>query len=880
MDREVFICHAAADAAGAREICDSLEAAGIRCWIAPRDPLPGKPYGEQLVRAIEATPIVLLVLSAHSNESRAVLGEIELAANRGKVILPVRIADVQPSSNLEFYLRAIHWFDAASRPLQAALTDLVADVRRLLGPGVATTDEPAGAIGARRRGASNLPAQVSALIGRERDVADIEKLLDEHRLVTLVGSGGAGKTRAAIAVGEALLDRFADGVLLVELAAISDGSLIPTTIAQRLGVSESADRPLIETLVEYCRIRQTLLILDNCEHLVDDVRRVAEALLRGCPDVRILATSRQNLSIGGERIFRLPSLELPDAGAEFSANAALRFGAVALFADRAAAIQAGFCVDERNVGSVVEICRRLDGIPLAIELAAARIKVLSPQQLEQRLDERFRLLTGGDRSALPRHQTMRAAIDWSYDLLDEFERSLFRRLSIFADGFTLAGAAAACAEANCDEMTVLDTISSLLDKSLIQTDRSAGDRYRLLETTRQYGREKLAECGEAEDCARRHLTYVRDLFVCAADYGRPGTSAVTAQDLAVELENARAALDWGERHAVADAIDLFLAMRLWINLGLYREGIERAQRLLRLAHHDDSLRLANLWARSAFLAICMGHYAAALDASAQAVRYGRAANDPDTLAGSLITYADATAHARRLAEAHAALDEAERWASDSPKLKIRLLHARGLIASIQGDLETTARIFAETLDLYAATGNDAGVVSATINLAEAQHAAGATRKAIETAKRGITSAQRLANRSDWAFLTRNLSAYLNAVDDVPAAREAALAALSFEAAQDPAGPFAAAALEHFALSLAIEGDLRTAATLEGYAQKALERLGFEREYTERTAHERLQSVLTQGLAPDDLDELFARGEQMQATQALAITRLVATGPSA
>lgn len=268
---------------------------------------------------------------------------------------------------------------------------------------------------------NNLPLQLTSFVGREAELAEIDRLLREHRLVALVGTAGSGKTRCAIQAGAELLDRFIDGVWLVELAPISDPALVTAAVAQTLGVKEHPGRAPLDTLIGHLERRHMLIVIDNCEHVIDEVRRVAAAILRSCPNIRVVATSREALNIAGEHALRLGSLPLPPARE-----------AVALFADRALAADGGFAITEGNAELVGDIVTRLDGIPLAIELAAARVRVLSPQQLLERLNERFRLLTGGDRNALPRQQTLRAAIDWSFDLLDERERMLFRRLAVFS----------------------------------------------------------------------------------------------------------------------------------------------------------------------------------------------------------------------------------------------------------------------------------------------------------------------------------------------------------------------------------------------------------------------------------------------------------------
>jgi predicted ATPase len=868
MAQEVFICHSSADAAVARDICDHLEGSGVGCWIAPRDPVPGIPWGQQIVNAIAAARVVLLVFSPHANDSQPVLNEVELAANRRKIILPVRIADVAPSVSLEFYLRAIHWFDAATRPLDDAWSQLIADVQSLVAPEQSPGESIEGSSRA-ARAPNNLPSQVTTFVGREQSMAEIAKLLRTNRLVTMVGSGGAGKTRTAIEVGSALLGEFPDGVWLVELAPVSNGSLVAGTIARVLGVRESMDRPTLDALLEELRLRRALLVIDNCEQVIDDVRIVANAILRTCPALRILATSRESLNIAGERVFRLPSLAVPPPSKSVTARAAMQYGAVTLFVDRALASDGRFTLTDDNAGTVAEICRRLDGIPLAIELAAARIKVLSPQQLAQRLDERFRVLTGGDRSALPRHQTMRALIDWSYDLLSDPERALFRRLSIFAAGFTLEGATSVCGDEGCDEIAVLDLLSSLVDKSLLQADPGAEERYRLLESTRQYAREKLVEAGEFESCANRHLAYLAELFKKSGEKYEMTMSGTAIADLAPELEDARYALEWAERHAVTEAADFFLATSLWAQLGLNREAIARAQRLVELLGEDDYARLARLWERIAFCSENIGRGTVALDGVERALRYARESGDTGVIADCLLRYADVLARARRFDDAFAVIDEAESFGPSSMRRDQQVLYVRALTELICGDLDAASASFARSREVFAAAGNDAGMVSVSLNLAEVDHARGATNEAIEIVRSALPSAEKLPDRNMWALLMRNLAGYLGAVGDAAGARRAAREAIEFYGSDDPEGPLAATSLEHLALALALDGDFERAAILEGYSDATFRRLGFEREYTERKSHERLLELLNQRVQQAELTDLLARGRRMGTREAFA-----------
>src|SRR5437016_7711615 len=291
---------------------------------------------------------------------------------------------------------------------------------------------------------SNLPSPLTSFIGRQREIEEVKRLLATARLLTLTGAGGSGKTRLAFHVGAEVLPAYADGVWAVEFASLPDPRLVPQTAATALGVPEHPGRSLTESLIQYLRARSALLVFDNCEHLVSACAALADALLRGCPTLRILATSREGLRVAGEVTYLVPPLSLPDADLLPPLQSLLQYEAVRLFAERAASHRPGFAVTDGNASTVVRVCRRLDGMPLAIELAAARVRVLTVEQIAARLDDRFHLLTGGSRTALPRHQTLRAAVDWSYDLLSAQERALLRRLSTFAGGWTLEAAEAIC----------------------------------------------------------------------------------------------------------------------------------------------------------------------------------------------------------------------------------------------------------------------------------------------------------------------------------------------------------------------------------------------------------------------------------------------------
>ncbi|HEU5032944.1 MAG TPA: BTAD domain-containing putative transcriptional regulator [Spirillospora sp.] len=418
---------------------------------------------------------------------------------------------------------------------------------------------------------TNLPAQLTSFVGREEESRRLGKLLRETRLVTLTGPGGAGKTRLAGETAAAFLDDMPDGVWFVALAPVSDPGDLLQTVLVALGVPETVrkgetrtvPRPL-ERLTDFLTGKRMLVVLDNCEHLVDAVAELAGHMLAHAPAVRILATSREPLGITGESLCPVPSLPLPPGDGEPDPAEALGYAAVRLFADRAAAVRPGFAVDAETAGDVVAICRALDGIPLAIELAAARLRALTPGQVADRLGDRFRLLTAGSRTALPRHRTLRAVVDWSWDLLDGVERTVLRRLSVFAGGATPESAVRVCGLAAPDAPhpdDVIDVIAALIDKSLVMADGDAEVRYRLLETVRVYAAEKLDEAGETGRVRSEHAAYYVDLAERAEPELRRADQLHWAARLGAERDNCSAAF----RHLTA-VRDVPMALRLLASL--------------------------------------------------------------------------------------------------------------------------------------------------------------------------------------------------------------------------------------------------------------------------------------------------------------------------
>ncbi|MGE5464542.1 MAG: AAA family ATPase, partial [Syntrophothermus sp.] len=433
----------------------------------------------------------------------------------------------------------------------------------------------------------NLPVQLTSFIGREKEMKDVKRSALEHRLVTLTGVGGTGKTRLALQVAADLLDGFRDGVWFVELAPIGDPDLIPQTIVSCLGIPEQPGQTMLQLLSEYIRTRTLLLVLDNCEHLITDCAQLVETLLTHAPSIKIIATSREALGVAGEMIWHVPSLSLPDIRQLPAIEQLTQYEAVQLFIERAMLVQPQFLVTNQNAPAVAQICFRLDGIPLAIELAAARVKGLSPEQIAARLDDRFRLLTGGGRTALPRQRTLQAAIDWSYRLLSEEERMLLRRLSVFAGGWTLEAAEQVCASDELDSYQILDLLLTLVDKSLVVAKAQGTDpRYHTLETIRQYAQEKLDESGESMLARDRHLEYFRSLAEQARPHLQDGEQFAWLERLEDELDNVRAALTWALQGSSVQA-GLSLASDLvadaggfWFIRGHLKEGCQFLEHLL------------------------------------------------------------------------------------------------------------------------------------------------------------------------------------------------------------------------------------------------------------------------------------------------------------
>ena len=494
-----------------------------------------------------------------------------------------------------------------------------------------------------------LPVQFTSFVGRDADITQVQNLVTENRLVTLTGAGGVGKTRMAIQVAGQIANEFADGIWYVDLAPITDPDLVPITTARALGLPDQPGRSTMETLARFIADRQMLVVLDNCEHLLDACAALALALLETCPQLKLLTTSREPIGVAGELSWRVPSLPLADK-------------AIELFLDRAYRARPDFVVDDQNAATVAEICRRLDGVPLAIELAAARVRALSLTEILDSLHDRFRLLTGGARTAVRRQQTLRASVDWSHTLLTEPERVLFRRLAAFMGGFDLGGAQNVCGGGDVERYQVLDQLALLVDKSLVVADESRSrTRYRLLETMRQYALEKLGESGEANVVRTGHRDYYTAMAALLDAPARDDyEQRIEQADL--EIDNLRAAFTWSREHAEVEmALALASSLQpLWQSRGRLREGLTWFDTALAdLDAHQDRVAPA-VCARSLADSATLGLWAGAADSSdraQQALAIAREADDPAlliralTARGYLAAYFDAEAAPAYLAEA-------------------------------------------------------------------------------------------------------------------------------------------------------------------------------------------------------------------------------------
>jgi predicted ATPase/DNA-binding XRE family transcriptional regulator len=736
---------------------------------------------------------------------------------------------------------------------------------------------------------NNLPWQVTPLIGRDDVLTEVEPLVLEHALVSLVGTGGVGKTRVALQVGVDLLEGSGEGVWFVDLAPLSDSATVVSMIASTFALREQGERPLLDVLLQYLRPRRLLLILDNCEHLIEEVARVADAISRVAAEVRMLATSREPLRIAGEQVYRIRSLSVPPENMlpSVSAATAMNFDAVVLFTDRARAADRRFILNDENAPFVGTICRQLDGIALAIELAAARTNVLSVKELAESLDERFRVLTSGSRTAPPRQKTLRALIDWSYDLCSESERLLFRRLAVFVGAFSLDLAIAVCADAAIVEVEILNLLGSLVDKSLVQADFARDDtRYRLLESTREYSRDKLIQSRELDSMTRAHAASYLKLAENMEGIWEitPDTNWRAQAD--PELENWRAALRWafgtngdtymGQRLAAAMYPTWFTRApsegRRWIRAGL--DAIDSV---------TPTQVAAKLALSEAHLAMVAQQYEAALPQAERALHLFEKIDDRKGIALAKMFVGAARGLNGDVTDGDAFLQAAliEFRRLGSRRSIAATLTYLGALQSNSGNVAAARPFFVEALEFHKSVGAARPAAHLALNLAEAEFQDGNALQAVRLASEALVAERDLNDLDAVTFDLCNLAAYLVSLDRWGDARTHAREALSLSLERQ----ITAAtmwALQRLAAISALRPtetvaeathNARRAARLIGFVDARIAELGIRRDFTERKEYERIRSALEDSLgvaAAAVMDEGRSSGETRIAEEALLI----------
>jgi predicted ATPase len=719
MPADLFVSYARKDREQVLPWVRQLQEAGVSLWLDERDIDAAHLWTTEIVEAIRACKVLLLMLSPASASSEHVVREVTFALEQHKPLLPAMLEPVELPSTLQYPLTGLQQIELFHGEAEAKRTALLRALARLgvAAPAWQTAAPPAEsgeprAASARPR--HNLPQALTRFIGREREIATATEQLAHSRLLTLTGIGGLGKTRLALEVARAAAPDYLDGVWLVELAALTEPGLVPQQVAASLGLREELGRSLVETLTDYLQPRQLLLVLDNCEHLVAACAQLAQTLLQACPDLRLLATSREALGVPGEQLLRLPTLGAPVPPPP-PVEELTRYEAVRLFIDRALLVQPSFAVTNANAPAVAEVCHCLDGIPLAIELAAARVKLLSPEQIMGRLEDRFRLLTGGSRTALPRQQTLRAAIDWSYDLLSEGERVLLRRLSVFAGGWSLEAAEAVCGGEGIAAAEVLDLLTQLADKSLLLVDEGEGAaRYRLLETIRRYGAEKRASAGEEGVLRERH----RDWYLVLAEEAEPELQGPRQGEwlarLAAEHENLRAALAWTSERGEGEAgLRLGAALsRFWMVRGYLTEGRARLATVLAGAGSEAG-RTARAQALNGagVLASNQGEYEAARALYEESLVIQRQIGDQRGIAISLNNLGNVASNQGEYEAARALYEESlaiRRELGDQQGIANSLGNL-GNVAYCQGGYEAARALYEESLVIQREIGDQHGI---------------------------------------------------------------------------------------------------------------------------------------------------------------------------
>jgi predicted ATPase len=774
------------------------------------------------------------------------------------------------------------------------LKDLIRpeNVFQLLAPDLPSDFPPLRSLDAR---AHNLPVQATSFIGREREMLAVKERIKSARLVTLTGSGGCGKTRLTLQVAADLIDDYADGVWLVELAPLSDPAHVSRAVAHALAIREMHTEPILETLLKQLREKNLLLLLDNCEHLVESCALLCERLLASCSGVRIIATSREALRIPGEALFDVPSLSIPDPAHDTAPEQLAMFESVSLFADRAIHVQPDFKITKENAPALASVCQRLDGIPLAIELAAARVRSLSVEEVNERLDHRFSLLVGGSRLALPRQQTLRSLVDWSYDLLNEHERALLCRLSVFSGGWTLEAAEEVCVGEPLEGWEILELLTSLADKSLVVTEQKAGStRYRLLETVRQYAKDRLTEQDESARWRDRHLAYFADLGFEAEPHLAGGEQQEWLERLNLEHDNLRAAFDWSREpdgKLGADGhprshtnLELGLKLagaiwRFWYVRGYFAEGRERIAGLLAAANPSENPEAyASALKGAGVLAYCQGEYPESRALFEEGLALYRSVGDAPGVATLLNNLGNVAYDEGDFASARSLFE-------DSLAMRREIGEQRGIAASLnnlgnvaneQGDYEAARVLFEESLAIKKQLGDQWGIAYSVSNLGNVAYNLEDYASARAFFEESLELRNELDDRAGIAISLNNLGNVELIQGNYIAARSLFQQSLSIKTELvDRWG--ICFSFEGIAATDAVLGQEVFAARLWGATECLREEVGAPLPPNDRQRYEHFISIARASLADDAaFDAAWAEGRAMTLDDAIALAQRATT----
>ena len=742
---------------------------------------------------------------------------------------------------------------------------------QVAGPGLAR-DFPAPRTGDAPR--NNIKLEVTSFVGRDREIGQATRMLDESSLLTLTGPGGVGKTRIGRRLARTLLDQFEDGTWIVECGSLSDPTFLLPAVVSAISLPDPAGRSLLSTIVDQLKGKRLLLVLDDCDPVLTAAAELAEALVQVCSTVRIVVTSREALGVPGEAILPIASLSTPGVGSSILASELGSIDACQLFVERAKAVQPAFELTDQNARSVAQLCRRLDGIPLAIELAAARVRTLPVEQIASRLDDRFRLLTGGSRTAVARHQTLRATIDWSYDLLTDPERGVLRRLSVFAGGATLEAAESVCADDSIDSMDILDVLGRLVEKSLVFTDPAASEaRFRLLETVREYARTKLIEANEGESTFRRH----RDLYLTLTDEASPaffhGPEPVEwLRRLDEEHEDVRAALEWCLDQPAEAQSGLHIAAglwRYWEIRGHLTEGRAWLERMLEAVGGEATPLRADALTGAANLAFMQGDLRAAAAHQAESLTLQRLIGDPQSVAYAANNLANAAIQLGDNAQARTLYEEAIALTRELGDVRGVAFASINLadVAAREGDLAAAQDLEEDILASIRSLGDRWTEAFALDAFARTARRAGQPERARSLYIEALAILEELGDRRGVARVFMHLAELALAEGDGQRARGLFRQGLAIrQALGDMSG--LASAMESLAGAIATD-DPEAAARLYGAAESLRESIRAIVPPQAAAAHDQNLADLEARLSPERFETARREGRLMAPNEALA-----------